>query len=369
MIANRTRRAYGQARWVRGGFLFLMLAGLLGGAPVSAFGQAPPPVEGVIVNIAEIGSDFFVQLDTDADAKGDIWAKILDAILDLQGNALTTNDLSIGLNLRVLDYQESETGFLEAHTVVVLSPLENTNAPERVPTSTATNLNLFVRTMGAPRPPIDLFATDTDAWVCLGESVQLYWVTTADVGLVSLGETLGVFPAAQGGTSNGLNWGAVVATPDLTTGFQLRALDGTFNAGDAATVRVFGQPRVEETLHIIPEEGTLEVTLNKNTGSNSGGINTWVTATPSTRFSQRLQVTDIRPTNAAAGLSSNWRVRKTDEDGAVHDFTLVSAETFQHPFRPDGSKQNIPMSGQWRFSTPSNLAAKTVPFTLRPSCS
>ena len=369
MTVNMACKAPRRARWAWGMFLlFWMLNALLFWAPVVALQQDLPPVEGTIVNIAEIGSDFFVQLDVDADGKGDVWAKILDTILDLEGNFLTTGDLSIGLKLRVLDYRESETGFIEAHTVVVLSPLGGSTVPAPSGPSAATNVNLFARTAGAPRPPVDLFATDTDAWVCLGESVVLYWVTTADVGLVSLGETLGVFPANQGGTVDGLNWGSVVTTPALTTSYVLKALDSTFNAGDAATVRVFGQPRDGEVLHIIPEEGTLEAKLGKNTGSNSGDVNTWTAATPSTRFSKRLELTDIEPVGAAAGLGSNWRVRKTDEDGAVHDFSIVSVETFQHPFRPEGSQENIPLSGTWRFSTQADVAANVVPFKLRPRC-
>lgn len=319
-----------------------------------------PPVEGVVVNIAEIGSDFFVQLDLDFDGEGDVWVKIVAAISDVQGNALSEADIQISVRLRVMEYQESEAGFLEATIVVVVSDVADDNGGNNDTENVVTLVNIYARLVGAPRPGIELFGREKSAWVCLGEPVQLYWVTTPDVGLISLGEDLGTFPADRGGVINGLHWGTVTVTPSSTTSFQIFALDGNFESGEAATVRVFGdQPGVQ-----IFEEGTLEAELSSSNSARTDELDDWTSEMPTTRFSQNIQVTQIKPISDAASNSSIWQVRKIDGDGTLHAFSLVALDQYQQPFAPD----TFPVSGTWTFSTRANIVSTDLQFKVRTVC-
>lgn len=319
-----------------------------------------PPLEGIVVNVAEIGSDFFVQLDLDLDGEGDVWIKVVDSILDGQGNVLSEVDIQIGGRLRVMEYQESEAGFLDATIVVVVLDVASDNSDGDTE-NVVTLVNIYARLVGAPRPAIELFSREKSAWICLGEPIQLYWVTTPDVGLITLGEELGTFPADQGGVLNGLHWGTVTVTPSSTTSFQIFALDGNFESGEAATVRVFGgQPGVQAF-----EEGTLEVELSSGISVRTDRSDDWMSEMPTTRFSQNIQVVQIKPVgDAANGGSSIWQVKKSDEDGTTYAFSLVAFDQYQQPFAPE----TFPVSGTWTFSTKANIVSTDLQFKVRTTC-
>lgn len=324
-----------------------------------------PPIEGVVVNLAQIGTDFFVQLDFDGDGEGNVWVKVVGRILDMAGNELTPDKIEKGARLKLTEYRQNEAGFIEAYVVVLIAlPDADPNAPPAP--GAATVVNVYVRLMGADRPPIDLYGTDRDAWICVGESVQVYWVTTPDVTLISLGEMLGTFRANQGGMENGLNWGSVVATPQETISYQISAVDGTFEAGSSATVSVYGHPLGAGPFQSFPE-GNIAAHLQAST-ARANTVDDWVADMNDSRFSPRLGITDIKPGKGAVGAGFTWRVRRERADGSVANFSIAAVDTFQHPFRPDNSDEALPLSGEWTFSTLQDIAERMVSFVVRPVC-
>jgi len=82
--------------------------------------DSPPPIEGVVVKISQINEDFFVQIDVDADEKGDQWVKVAGVVQSPAGQPMSKENIGVGTRLRVTDYVKTEAGFLEAGKVVVL---------------------------------------------------------------------------------------------------------------------------------------------------------------------------------------------------------------------------------------------------------
>lgn len=346
--------------------VFAVAVGLPFSPTVPAQETQTDPLEGDIVNLAQVGSDFFVQLDLDDDNEGDVWVKLNEDITDTAGNVVEFEDITIGVRIRVLEYQDNEVGFLVAiQAVVVGDTAEGVNPRDpNIPTT----VNVYARVLGAPRPNLELFGIDRDAWVCLGDEIELFWVATPDVTQISLGETLGIFPANNRGgiLDNGLIWGAVVAIPTETISVQITSIDGNFDAGSAATVFVFGQPQVDAFQ--ASAETSLFAQLVGNTARVSQSDD-WVADVPGTRVSERMGITDIKPVKAASGVGFSWRVRKENTDGSVDNFNISSTETYQHPFISDQSPDPLGFGGKWTFTTSADVSAKTVEFMVKPTCS
>lgn len=324
--------------------------------------EAPEPIEGIVVDITQIGNDVFVQLDLNEDGKGEVWVKLADVILDMLGNALTPNDIALGARLKLITYQKNETGFIEAQKVVVLSNPSDPNSDNAL----GTMINVFARIPGSPPPSFDLFDRQRDAWICLGEQVELYWVTTPDVTQISLGESLGTFPAARGGEVKGLNWGSIVVQPTQTINIVAATLDGTFRAANAVSVFVFGPP-VDPSSGRTPPEGKIQATLVGNT-ARINEVDDWKADLPASRYSANVQISDIKPLGEAVEFGFTWRIQKVDTDQTVHNFSIAATEVYQHPFRPAGTDLTLSAAGQWTFSTPANVVTKTVDFAVRPVC-
>lgn len=129
MTAGIDRESPGRVPWRA--LALVALVGSLVTAPGQ--GQAedpPPPVEGVVVQISQIDQDFFVQLDLDADEKGDQWAKIVGTIQTPAGKKLTLADIKVGTRLRITQYEQNAAGFLEALKVIVLPDANNSGNGE-----------------------------------------------------------------------------------------------------------------------------------------------------------------------------------------------------------------------------------------------
>jgi len=364
---QRSRQRRGRRRFAV--YVLILLAHLPFCNPpnyLQAAQEPPPPIEGVVVNLAQIGADFFAQLDVNGDGQGDVWVKIVGSILDMEGTELTPDQIENGARLKVTDYQQNEAGFVEAYIVVLISAAGGSQGQSTRPDAPATVVNVYVRLVGAPRPPTNLYGTDNDAWICVGESVQVFWVTTPDVTLISLGESLGTFRANQGGMENGLNWGSVLATPQDTISYQISAVDGTFSAGGSATVFVYGHPQPAGPFQSFPE-GNIQAQLQGNT-ARVNAIDAWAADLSDVRFSPHLAITDIKPGKGAIGSGFTWRVRKESGDGTVTNFNIAAVDTFQHPFRPDDTDEALPLSGDWTFSTLEDIAEKSIGFVIRPVC-
>jgi len=347
----------------KGCFVLLLLSMCL-----SVWQEAPAvqtngaTLEGFVVDITEIGPDFFVYLDLDEDGAGEVWVKLVKTILDMQGNMLSATDITIGIKLKLIVYTENETGFIEASKVVVISD-ENGGSPRP---GQGTLVNVFARIPGSRSPVLDLFDNEGETWICRGEKVELYWVTTPDVTRISLGETLGIFDAERGGVINGLNWGSVVAEPTETINYVITTLDGTFEAANSVNVSVFGFQTDVEAGQIIPE-GKIRATLDGNT-AKANEVDEWVAELPDIRYSDFLSITDIKPTGSAVEAGFIWRIRKEDPSGQIRNFSIAANEAFQHPFRPEGTDITFPLNGLWTFSTPANISDRTVEFVVRPVC-
>lgn len=341
-------------------FLLLILMAVFQEAPALQSNDAT--LEGFVVDITEIGSDFFVYLDLNEDGAGEVWVKLIQTILDMQGNALKATDITIGVKLKLIEYVENETGFIEATKVVVIS---NGNEDSAGPNQ-GTLVNVFARIPGTGTPVLDLFNVEGETWVCKGEKVTLYWVTSPDVTRVSLGETLGVFEANRGGVINGLNWGSVTVEPTETISYIVSTLDGTFDATNSVTVKVFDSGTSNVAGSIVPE-GKIKATL-VDTTAKANEVDEWVANLPDTRFSDALSITDIKPTGDAVEPGFIWRIRKEDPSGQIRTFSIAATEAFQHPFRPEGTDITFPLNGVWTFSTPADISTRTVEFVVRPVC-
>ena len=229
-----------------------------------------------------------------------------------------------------------------------------------------TTVSLYARLAGSATPAIELNRFDTDAWICLGDEVELFWVTTPDVRQVDLGDGLGVFPADQGGNENGLNWGSVTLAPTSHASYQIFALDGDFEAANAAGVRVFGRERAEGPLFPIDED-EFQAQLTSNATSRTREIDVWEASLPATRFSPRLRVKGIKALRGATGPFA-WDVLKVDEGGAEHRFSIAATPAFQNPFSPANSDVTIPLPGKWSFSTRESIPDRRVPFGVELVC-
>lgn len=231
-----------------------------------------------------------------------------------------------------------------------------------------TQVSLYARMAGSPTPDIVLTEFGTDAWICLGDEVDLFWVTTPDVNQIDLGDEVGVFPADQGGNENGLNWGSTRVAPTSKISYQIEALDGDFEATSDASILVFGRPDGEGPFNVI-DEGSF--TARRTTGAtNTRDANQWVTELPADRFSPRLGMTFIKPTGQAAqGAPQAWNVLKTDADGTEHRFALAQRASYQNPFTPAGTDVTIPVAGSYVFSTRSSLVtSRDITFMVKAIC-
>jgi len=232
----------------------------------------------------------------------------------------------------------------------------------------ATEVSLYARLAGSQQPPINLFSMDSDAWICLGEKVELFWVTTPDVGQIDLGRDAGVFAADQGGNDNGLNWGSTVVEPTSHTSYQIFALDGNYEAGNAADVRVFGQPRGAGPFQVVEEE-TFDARLVSRVSVRTDKIDTWQAVLPKERFSEQLSITFIKPVGRALDAApADWNVVKTDLDNTQHLFKLAAANNYQNPFTLAGTNLTLPLSGTWNFSTIGQAVSRNVSFRVKPVC-
>jgi len=231
-----------------------------------------------------------------------------------------------------------------------------------------TTVSVYARLAGSPRPDLVLNSGATDAWICLGDEVELFWVTTSDVDQVDLGDNVGVFPADQGGNENGLNWGSAVVQPTDNVSYQIHAIGGDFEAASDASILVFGRPSGEGPLSPI-EQG--RITVQRTTPStNTREANEWVVDLPSTQYSAGLGLTFIKPVDeAASGAPQAWNVVKVDEDQTVHRFDLAQRENFQNPFTPAGSNVTIPVAGSWSFTTRADtVISRRIQFMLKAIC-
>ncbi len=353
-------------------FLLLLFAVVI--AVTSPFSPTVPaqdsqndPLEGEVVNLAQVGSDFFVQLDLDDDGEGDVWVKLIEGITDTAGNSVEFEDIGLGTRIRVIEYQDNEVGFIVALQAQVIGDTPTNNPPTRDP-NIPTTVNVYARVAGAPRPNLELFGTDRDAWICRGDQIEVFWITTPDVTQVSLGESLGIFPANNRGgiLDDGLIWGAVVAQPLETLSIQITSVDGNFDAGGSATVFIFGQPQVDAFQ--ADAEASLVAELVGNT-TRTNQSDDWIADVPGTRVSNRLGVTDIKPIKSASGSGFNWRVRKDNADGTVDNFNLSSTETFQHPFITEQAPEPLMFGGKWTFTTSADVSDNRIEFVLKPTCS
>jgi len=351
-------------------FLLLLFAVLFGVtspfSPTVPAQESQEELEGEVVNLAQVGSDFFVQLDLDGDNEGDVWIKLNEDITDTAGNPVEFEDIGIGVRIRVIEYQDNEVGFIVAIQAQVIGDPATITSPTRDP-GIPTTVNVYARVAGAPRPDLQLFGTDRDAWMCRGDQIEVFWVTTPDVTQVSLGEQLGIYPANNRGgiLDSGLIWGSVVAQPLETLSIQISSIDGNFDAGSSATVFIFGQPEVDA--FEADAEASLIADLMGNT-TRIGQSDDWIANVPGTRVSERLGVTDIKPVKSAASGGFNWRVRKDNVDGSVDNFNLASSETFQHPFSTEQSPDPITFGGKWTFTTSAEVTDKAIEFVVKPTC-
>jgi hypothetical protein len=231
-----------------------------------------------------------------------------------------------------------------------------------------TQVSVYARMAGAPRPDIALTEFGTDAWICLGDEVELYWVTTPDVNQIDLGDDLGVFAADQGGNENGLNWGSTMVQPSSKISYQIEALDGDFEAASDASVLVFGRPTGEGPFFVI-DEG--QFSARRTTGAtNTRDSNEWAVELSPDRFSPRLGMTFIKPIGqAASGVSQAWNVLKTDADGTEHRFALAQRASYQNPFTPAGTDVTVPVGGSWVFTTRSDIVtSRDITFMVKAVC-
>lgn len=229
-----------------------------------------------------------------------------------------------------------------------------------------TTVSLYARLAGSGTPAIELNRFDADAWICLGDEIELFWVATPDVRQVDLGNELGVFPADQGGNENGLNWGSVKVSPTTHVSYQIFALDGDFDAASAAGVRVYGREREEGPLFPI-DEGEFLAQLTSNATSRTREIDVWETSLPATRFSPRLNVKAIKALREATGPFV-WDVLKVDEGGVERRFSIAATASFQNPFSPANSDVTIPLAGHWSFATDASIPDRRVPFGVELVC-
>lgn len=231
----------------------------------------------------------------------------------------------------------------------------------------ATEVSLYARLAGAVRPPININNRDSSAWICLGDQIELFWVTTPDVGQIRIGSDVGTFNADQGGNENGFNWGSTVVDLDQHTSFQIETLDGNFEALNAANVRVFGQTQAEATLI---EEDFFKARLINRTSVRTDAPDSWQVVLPSNRFSNRLGVTEIKPSGAAVQPAQfPWSVTKLDENGTERHSLIVPVNAYQRPFTLTGTNTTVPLSGTWTFSTESpQISAQEIPFFVKPLC-
>jgi len=222
-----------------------------------------------------------------------------------------------------------------------------------------TTVSLYARLAGSSTPAIALNQFDTDAWICLGDKVELFWVTTPDVGQIDLGDELGVFAADQGGNDNGLNWGSVEVEPTSHVSYQIFALDGDFEAGNAAGVRVFNREKEEGPFFSIEEDEFFAQRISSPT-ARTDKADEWFVNLPSSRFSPRLQVKGIKTVGASSRTSQSgsfvWNILKTDESGAEHRFSIQAVGSYQNPFTPAGTDVTIPLAGNWNFITRADIA-------------
>lgn len=232
----------------------------------------------------------------------------------------------------------------------------------------ATEVSLYARLAGATRPAIELNNFDTEAWICLGDEVDLFWVTTPDVRQVDLGDALGVFAADKGGSENGLHWGSVRTEPTNLVSYQLAAIDGNYESATAANVLVFGRPGGSGPFFPI-EEGTFFAKLPAGKSDRTNEPDEWLATLSSDRFSPGLGITFMKPVNEATRPAPfPWNVTKFDEDGTRHDFSLAANEAYQNPFTPAGTQVTLPVAGRWVFATEGQVSARKVPFTVKAIC-
>jgi len=234
-----------------------------------------------------------------------------------------------------------------------------------------TTVSLYARLAGSGAPTIALNQFDTDAWICLGDKVELFWVTTQDVGQIDLGDDLGVFAADQGGNENGLNWGSVEVEPTSHASYQIFALDGDFEAGNAAGVRVFNRERAEGPFFPINEDEFFAQRISSAT-ARTDKADEWFANLPSERFSPRLRVKGIKAVGASSRTSDSgsfvWSILKTDENGVEHRFSIQAVNSYQNPFTPAGTDITIPLSGDWSFITRGDIAERKIPFMVEMVC-
>lgn len=230
--------------------------------------------------------------------------------------------------------------------------------------------SLYARLAGSEAPPIQLGLLETDAWICQGEKVELFWVTTSDVRQVDIGPDVGTFAADAGGQEGDLKWGSVEVQPERHTSYVLEALGGTYEIGAAAGVRVFFPPGAEQ-IQMIQEEA---FSARRPIGGTRGNKdNVWIAPLTADRFSPRLRFSEIKPIGAAApgqGFPFDWGVTKTDLDGTVHEFHLAPTPSYQRPFAPPGTNRTLQLAGHWEFrvarSGPPN---RVVQFMVKLTCS
>lgn len=229
-----------------------------------------------------------------------------------------------------------------------------------------TQVALYARLTGSNAPLIDVNNLGTtDAWIALGDQIDLYWVTTPDVSQIDLGDDLGVFAADAGGNENGFNWGSVTVGPTTHTSFQIFALDGDFEAASAANVRVIGRPSAEGPFSPIDEE-VFFARRTSSTATRTGEPDEWETTLPEDRFSPRLRITDMKPVGpATSGSPQAWRILKTNTDGEEVRFSLAPAEVYQSPFTPPGTDITLKVGGHWSFVTRGVVPDRDVPFGVK----
>jgi len=230
-----------------------------------------------------------------------------------------------------------------------------------------TDLTLYARLAGSGTPAIALGRMDTEAWICLGEKVELFWVTTGDVSQVSFLSDLGTFAADAGGSENGLKWGSVEVEPEVDTSFQVEAVGGNFDAGTAASVRVFG--RKGDGVFQRIEEGIITAAKPQNRATDIFEFEDWEASLPESRFSPDLRVTDIKPLGKATEVFPfDWRIVKVDANGAERRFNIAPVSQYQRPFTPAGTNETIPLAGDWTFSSNEAPPNRTLQFMVRLAC-
>jgi len=260
----------------------------------------------------------------------------------------------------------SRRGFLKGLGVAAAGSLIVPSVAKSVFAQDFTQVALYARLSGTEAPFIDVNNLGTtDAWIGLGDQVDLFWVTTPDVSQIDLGDDLGVFASDQGGNENGFNWGVTTVAPTTHASFQIFALDGDFEAASAASVRVIGRASAEGPFAPIDEE-VFFARRTSSTTTRTDEQDEWEVTLPSSRFSNRLRITDMKPTGpATSGAPQAWRILKTNEDGVEVRFSLSPTDVYQSPFTTPGTDITVPVAGDWSFVTRGVVPDRDVPFMVK----